>query len=148
METALDHRIARVVAKRRQEITEAKLGEDHQARERRLTRDKVVSELPRLLIKVSSAVAELNDRLSEADMWIKVEVGARTPLSEAVYRLSLAHPEDDGPILELTIDYAGNFRSFLCTHEKKSFLESSSVFGVDRVGLTRILVSLLEAHYP
>jgi hypothetical protein len=148
MDATLDHRIARVIARRKEELARDTEAEDHQARNSRLTRDKVLSELPRLLTKISSAVSELNDLLLEADMSIKVEVAVRTPLSDAMFKLSLAHPGEQGPVLELTVDFVGNLRGVLTTREARVFLESSNIFLADRTSVMKMLVALLEAHYP
>src|ERR1700677_952763 len=147
MDPAVDERLSRILERRRQEKAAVGPPQDHPDYERRLARNRVIAELPRLAAKISDAAAELNKIISEEDLWIKIEIEDRTPSAEAYYNIGVIGRDEDGPTLSLIIDYQGNIRSMLRSRDNRSLLGTSSIFSIERPELMAQLVSLLEVQY-
>ena len=79
-------------------------------------------------------------------MWVKLEAAEQTPVSEAVYTLSVDDQDDRSPTLTLTVDSAGTLRAMLCARDTRSLLHASSIFSIDRSQLLGLLVTFLEAN--
>jgi hypothetical protein len=111
-------------------------------------RARILDEIPRLLVRLSSAVAELNDRIAEDNVWIILAVAERTPSTEAMYTLSVEGHVGDGVNLVLNVDYAGRLAMILARDGKRSLIKASTVFEADRALILEGLIELLEAHFP
>jgi hypothetical protein len=117
-------------------------------REHRLARARILDEIPRLLLRLSSAIAELNDRIADDNVWITLAVAERTPSTEAMFTLSVEGRVGDGVNLVLNVDYAGRLTMILARDGKRSLIKASTIFEADRALLLEGLIELLEAHFP
>jgi hypothetical protein len=99
-------------------------------------------------VRLSSAIAELNDRIAEDNVWITLAVAERTPSTEAIFTLSLEGRVGDGVNLVLNVDYAGRLTIILARDGKRSLIKASTVFDADRALILEALIDLLEAHFP
>ncbi len=146
MDQALDDRIAGVLARLHARPLDAEaLSTD---RQRRLARARVLDEIPRLLARLTSGIAELNDRLGEDNVWITLAAAERTPSTEAVFTVGVEGRVGDGVDLVLNVDYAGRLTMMLMRDGKRSLIKASMVFDADRSLILEALIELLEAHFP
>jgi hypothetical protein len=145
LEKNLEDRLSGVLAriKARSFDAEAPSGD----RERRQARARVLDEIPRLLAKISSGIAELNDRLGEDNVWITLAVAERTPSTEAIFTLGVEGWAASGVDLILNVDYAGRLTMMLTRDGQRSLIKTSTVFDADRAQILEALIELLEAQF-
>ncbi len=146
MDRSIDDRLAGVLARLHARSLNAE--PPSADREQRLARARILDEIPRLLVRLSSAIAELNDRIAEDNVWITLAVAERTPSTEAIFTLSLEGRVGDGVNLVLNVDYAGRLTIILARDGKRSLIKASTVFDADRALILEALIDLLEAHFP
>jgi hypothetical protein len=147
MESAIAQRIAQVIARHNRERASPGSRADQLEQQRRLARDHVVTELPHFASTISSTVAELNDRISDAGLRIKFETADQLPSAEAIYTFSVTNIDREGPVLSVSVDYKGVLRAILRGHDARSLLLSSTLFTISESDLMNLLVTLLEAQY-
>lgn len=147
MENDLEHRLLRVINHRRSELARAAIGDDEAGHARRLAHNRLVLELPRVSAKIASAVAELNDRLYDSEMWLKVDIADHTPIAEAIYTIRLFPLEKEAPSLMITIDYTGSIRCMLKNDGARTLVGSYTVLTLEHRHVIDMLVTLMESHY-
>jgi hypothetical protein len=145
METAFDERLARVIKDRQSALRKQSESEDHLERDRRAAYERLTAELPRFLAKLSSAVLELNDRLSETDLRVTLKSFGHSPTAEATYELGVAHAGEDAPELSLAVDFSGKISASLRTRRARSLVRTSELHSIDRLEILNLLLTLLEA---
>jgi hypothetical protein len=147
MDTKLEMRVARVIARRLQ--VKASLGQDEPsaARRRASSHDQIVGAIPLLASNISNAVGDLNDRLSDAGIWVLMERAMSTPVTEARFAFRLVNADADEPQLDLSVDAEGTVRAVLVTKTTRSLVGSTTIFDADQSRLVSMLLTLLEAHY-
>jgi hypothetical protein len=147
MQNNLELRLDNIIARRQAEMLSMSPATDSEGLARRIGHMRIVAELPRLSAKIASAVAILNDRLSDVDLWLKVDLVHHTPAAEALYTISLASLSDQPPSLTITVDGSGRLRGLLRNGQTTSLVGSSTVFSADASFVMEMLVRLLETHY-
>jgi len=146
LDRAVDERIERVVE--RISAQKDAFGRTLNASlERRLARDHVLNELPKLLSRLSAGICVLNDRLGDGGVRLVLSVAERTPTTEAVFTVTV-DDGGDGPDMSFNIDYAGRLTAMLVRGGNRSLVRVSTVFDVDAAFLLDCLLVLLEARYP
>lgn len=96
---------------------------------------------------IAGTVALLNDRLSEAELALKIERADHSPIAEAIYTVSVAGAREATPSLIMTVDYTGAIWCMLKDNGRRTILGSYTVQSLDSAHLLDMLVTLLEAHY-
>jgi hypothetical protein len=144
MEAAFEARLARVIELRQNALRTQTGAQDHIEHDRRVAYDRLTSELPRLVAKLSSAVLELNDRLSETDLRVTLKSFGHSPSAEATYVLGVADAGENAPELTLTVEFGGKITASLRTRQARSFIRTSDLYFIDRLELLNLLVTLLE----
>ena len=147
MEEDIEHRLEKVIERRRVELSALEEAHDDASNSRRLAHYRLLVELPRVSGRIASAVGLLNDRLYDAELSLKVGLADHTPIAEAIYTVSIVGADDARPALVLTVDYTGSVRCMLQRDGRRTLVGSYTVHTLDSVHLTEMLVSLLEAHY-
>jgi hypothetical protein len=147
MDAQLEQRLSSVIAKRHMDTLALDLKDADPSRQRQIAHNRLTAELHRLSAKVTAAVAELNDRMCDTDIWLNVEHLDHTLTSVKVFVISLVSVVETGPTLVLTVDWTGNLRGMLKSHESRTLLHSFSVFSVTTTDITEMLVTLMESHY-
>lgn len=113
----------------------------------RIARTRLIGELPRFAAKLSSAVAVLNDRLQDSDIWLKIESADHSPTAEVTFTVNVATAVENQPRLIVTVDPVGNVRTILSGRDTRTLLHGGIIFNLDLAILFDSLVTLLEAHY-
>lgn len=147
METEFDTRLARIIERRRKEMLASSPTEDHVEHGRRLAYARVTSELPRLLAQLTSAVLELNDRLSETDLRVTLRSFGHTPSAEATYVFGTSEADEGAPELIVAVDFSGKVSASLRTRQARSLVRVSDLNSIDRLEILSLLATLLEAPH-
>ena len=147
VEDDLEHRLRGVINRRRTELSGAGMECDEAGHARRLAHNRLIHELPRVSAKIARAIAELNDRLYDSEICLKVVTAEHTPIAEAIYTIGILGSDNQGPGLIITIDYAGSIRCMLKNAEVRTLVGSYTLLTLDHRHLIDMLVTLLEAHY-
>jgi hypothetical protein len=143
MDAALERRLARIVERLR---TSPPTSESDRERERRLGRERVLAELPRLAARIRATVDEINDSLAEAGAALRLAAPDHTPASEALFKLTLSGASEFDPTLELFVDGEGRARGLLERDNRRSLLLATTVFELGKGALADLMLTLLEAH--
>jgi hypothetical protein len=146
MEAPTSERLAKIIHAHRQR-TDAHSHEKPIDRERRLARETVLSEIPKLIARITRAVAELNDTLADDGIRVDMEIGDHQPTREGAYTLRVAGASDQAPTMSLGVDWAGVVRAMLQEGPKRSLLSTHTVFEMDKARITDLVLRLLEANY-
>lgn len=146
MEAALDQRIARIVDLRQRALLAQGGGADHTDRDRRAAHDQVTHEIPRLLVKISRAVAELNDRIAEARIHIALQTLDHNLAAAVLYGLRVAGADDDGPEMDIAVDYTGKITVLLSRQGNRSLIKVLNLFSVELSDIMHLLVFLVESQ--
>jgi hypothetical protein len=146
-DNVLEQRISRIIAKRRVETLSINLKGDDSSHGRQTAHNILVVELIRFSEKVATAVADLNSRTCNTDIWLRVDRIEHTLTSAKVYNISLAASDEIDTSLVMTVDWTGNLRVMLKSHKVITLLDSRTVFSVSIKDITEMLVTLLECHY-
>ena len=148
MDSSQDDRLARIVERSRAQRAREDRDEPGAERERRLARERVVAELPRLVSRLTQAVEALNDRLAGEGIIIALRSAEHRAASEAGYTLALAEDGQSDPHLFVSIGWNGEAHAVLCGAQGRSPVLQASVFDLDAAALTGLLLTLLEARFP
>ena len=149
MDHRIDQRIASVIAARqaREAIEHAEAS--HSA-ERRAERALVLDELPRFGARLSAAIAEINDRLENEHVSLRLGETTRSPVLEAVYTVGIHDNYDDeseNAALALNVDFRGRVSSILKKGDVRALINSCLITEMDGAHMLEILVQLLEFRY-
>ncbi len=147
MDVKREERIARIIERRRAALATFDDASDHHDQDRHLAHERVLAELPRFLTKISGAVLELNDQISDAHVGVRLKALEHTPSAEAIYVLSVVPALGEVPVLVLNIDYTGKLNALLEAKGVRKLIKTSSVFQIDRSEIVDLLLSLMEAQY-
>ena len=147
MEEDIEHRLEKVIERRRAELSTLEEAHDDASLARRLAHNRLLVELPRVSARIAGTVGLLNDRLYDVELSLKVDLADHTPIAEAIYTVSMAGADEARPSLVLTVDYTGSVRCMLQRDGRRTPVGSYTVHTLDSVHLMEMLVSLLEAHY-
>jgi hypothetical protein len=147
MDAASERRLARIVERLR---TSPPTSESDRERERRLGRERVLAELPRLAARIRVTVEEINDSLAEAGAALRLAASERGPASEALFKLTLLGASEFDPVLELFVDGEGRARGLLERDRSRTLLLATTVFELGKDALADLMLTLLEAyhHHP
>lgn len=145
-DASIAERLAKIIDAR-QRYTAASDHEKPSDRERRLAREAVLAELPRLIGRLSSAVAELNDTLADSGIRIDLEIAGHQPTHEGAFTLHVAGAAPHAPTLNLGVDWTGTVRAMLQEGSKRSLIGADPIFDMDKARITDLTLRLLEASY-
>jgi hypothetical protein len=146
-EQDIDERLTRIVDRRRSELSESFVSEDHGGRARRLAHVRLMAELPRVSARIANAVALLNDRLSDYELALQVDIADHTPFAEAKHTVRVVGAREEEPSLVITIDHTGVIRFLLKNGDRRALLGTDTVGSLHSAHVMDMLVTLLEAHY-
>lgn len=146
MEATISQRVSRIIEAHRRSADAVEF-ERAVDRDRRLARENVLRELPKLDGLVSRTIAELNDTLSEGSIRLILEITGHQPTAEATYALKIANAASDAPSLSLSVDWTGAARAMLHEGPRRSLLATYTVFEVDKARISDLGLKLLEAYY-
>ena len=148
MDLCMEERLARVIARHREQQALLDEATPIHDRERRLTRERVLTELPRLVSRITRVIAELNDHLSDEKIMLVLSSADRTVAAEAVYTLTLADDADRDLRLLVSVDWSGATHAVLCSPAVRSLVLTATVFDLDEPKITEAVLTLLEARFP
>lgn len=120
--------------------------ETDRERDRRLARERVLSELPYLSARIDDVVAEINDTLNEAGTPLRLVKANHTPFAQAIYSVSIAGTPGFEPVLVVVVDGEGRARAMLERDHHRALLETVDIFDLDKTRLASLAITLLEAH--
>ena len=98
------------------------------------------------MAKISQAVAEVNDRVAEARIQIELRTLDHNQVAEVLYALRVTGADDDGPEMDIAVDYTGKITVLLCRHGSRSLMKVLDLFSVEPSDVVHPLVLLLEAQ--
>ena len=139
---SVDDRIAVVLARRRTRMPTSGAG-----RERAETRTRVLEELPRMTARLSAAVAELNDRLGDEHVWIRLDAGERSPAAEATFDLGVEGDPTEGARLGISVDFAGRLTCVVRQAQAPVVVRTSTIFTMQTHDFVELLVAWFELRY-
>ncbi|HEY4030361.1 MAG TPA: hypothetical protein VGM25_08455 [Caulobacteraceae bacterium] len=140
MDQGLEQRINKVLERRRQDHQE-QVSLELQAL--RAAHDRVVSEIPGALARLSSAIAEINDAVDGSGIHLRLDPVDEPYTIEASFHVSLWPTEDRGLVFNVSHD--GKLIALLSTRQSRVRLNSRDIWLADRPFFLDTLVSLLEA---
>ena len=140
MDQALEQRIGKVLERPERDRQSV---EDGELQALRAAHDRVVSEIPGALARLSSAIAEINDAVSGSDIHFKLEAVDEPYTIEASFHVALWPGENRGLVFNVSHD--GKLIALLSTHQSRLRLNSRDIWLADRRFFLDALVSLLEA---
>jgi hypothetical protein len=140
MDQALEQRIGKVLERRRRDRQANESGELQRLR---AAHDRVISEIPGTLARLSSAIAEINDAVDGSDIRLRLEPVEQPYTIEASFNVCLWPAEDRGLIFNVSHD--GKLIALLSTRQSRVRLNSLDIGHADRRFFLDALVSLLEA---
>jgi hypothetical protein len=137
-----DARLARVI-----EAWRGRLSEQTARRARRAEHDRVVAEIPRFLGRLSSAIGEINDRLSETDLILALVGQAPQSAAEASFRVVVKDDELDDVRLDVAVEGRGQVHAVIVRDGRQRALPEADVFTESREDMIGWLITLLETRY-
>src|SRR5665213_1842380 len=126
METLPEERIIQIIARHRRAAAVRDEATEHPERNRRLAHERVLNELPQFLTRVSSALLELNDRIADANLSIRLKSAEHTPAAEAIYILSVTPTDIDEYELMISVDFTGKIAALLHNGSERKLIKQSS----------------------
>ena len=142
MDEELENRLARIVER----LSRPPHGEADLDRARRLARERVLGELPRLEARIVDVMAEINDTLGSAGMSLHLAKSNRTPVAEAVYTIGVSGLPQAEPVLVLIAEGQGRVRAMLERDHHRTLMETVDIFELEKNRIASLALSLLEAH--
>ena len=140
MDQALEKRIGKVLERRQRDRQASEAGELEALQ---AAHDRVVSEIPGALSRLSGAIAEINDAIAGGGIRLKLEAVDEPYTIEASFHVSL-WPADDRALV-FNVGHDGTLIALLSTRQSRVRLSSCDIWHADRRFLLDALVSLLEA---
>ncbi|MGZ3369527.1 MAG: hypothetical protein ACXWK1_11445 [Caulobacteraceae bacterium] len=140
MDQALEQRIGKVLERRQRE---RQVEESAELNALRAAHERVVSEIPAALARLSGAIAEINDAVENSGIHLKLEAAEQPYTIEASFHVSLWPAEDRGLVFNVSHD--GKLIALLATRQSRVRLNSRDIRLADRPFFLDALVSLLEA---
>ena len=146
MDATVSQRISRIIEARLSQPEPASFERaiDH---DRRIARENVLRELPKLEARFTRTIAELNDNLAEGSIRIALEISGHQPIAEATYNLRIGGAPQEAPTLSLGVDWTGAVRAMMHDGPKRTLLATHSVFEMDKARISDLALRLLEAYY-
>lgn len=138
----LDRRLARVIAARRRQLDEQRAHRSHRAE-----RDRIVAEIPRFLARLSGALGDLNDQLSETDITLTLQEPDRLYAAEASYRIGVKDQDTADTRLDITIDRSGRVHALVGEDGHRRSLGETDLSAATTAMMTHWLVAVLETRY-
>ncbi len=143
MEQALEDRISKALERRerdRQTIDEV---ESAELRELRAAHDRVVAEIPGALERLSGAIDEMNDAVSESGVHFSLSTVDELHTIEASFHVTVWPSEDRELVFNVSHD--GKLIVLLGTRQSRVRTNARDIRHADRAFFLDALVSLLEA---
>jgi hypothetical protein len=135
-------RLERVIEARRRQLSEQQAHRSHRAE-----RDRIVAEIPRLLAKLTGAVGEINDQLSETDVVLALTPHDRQYAAESSFRVGITDQDSTDAYLDIAIERSGRVHALIGRDGHKRGLAEADLFSVSRETMIDWLVDLLETRY-
>lgn len=146
MDPSLRHRLSGIVAARAERGAASEGG----GREERLhqERRRLIEEIGKLSLRLSGAVAEINDELEASDLRLKIDPPPAYAAAEVIYRVGVFEPEGEEDFLDLAVGPKGDVHALLQgSGDKRRAIGAAEIRGVSREMLLDWLLQLLERRY-
>lgn len=143
MDQAFEERIHKALDRRERDRRAAAAAESAELRELRAAHDKVIAEIPSALDRLSAAIAEMNDEVSDSGVHFSLGAVEEQHTIEASFHVSVWPFEDRELVFNVSHD--GKLIVLLGTRQSRVRINARDVGRADRAFFLDTLVSLLEA---
>jgi hypothetical protein len=143
MEQALEARIHKALQRRERDRQTSVEVESPELRELRIAHDRVVAEIPAALERLSSAIDEMNDAVSESGVHFSLSTVDELHTIEASFHVAVWPSEDRELVFNVSHD--GKLIVLLGTRQSRVRMNARDMRQADRAFFLDALVSLLEA---
>ena len=143
MEQALEQRIHKALERRERDRQTGAEVESPELRELRLAHDRVVAEIPGALERLSGAIDEMNDTVSESGVHFSLSTVDELHTIEASFHVAIWPFEDRELVFNVSHD--GKLIVLLGTRQSRVRMNARDIRHADRAFFLDALVSLLEA---
>jgi hypothetical protein len=143
MEQALEQRIHKALQRRERDRRTIEEVESAELRELRAAHDRVVAEVPAALERLSDAIAEMNDMVSEDGVHFSLTTVDELHTIEASFHVAIWPSEDRELVFNVSHD--GKLIVLLGTRQSRVRMNARDIHHADRAFFLDALVSLLES---
>ena len=143
MEQALEARIRNALERRDRDRQAVQGVESAEMRELRAAHDRVVAEIPAALERLTAAIDEMNDAVSEQGLHFSLSTADDLHTIEASFHVAVWPSEDRELVFNVSHD--GKLIVLLGTRQSRVRINARDMRNADRAFFLDALVSLLEA---
>lgn len=143
MDDTLQLRLRSATSRLAERRDQQALEENSEDRLRRLARQRVLKEIPPALERLSSAIGEVNDLLSELDFHLELKPSSALYDLEVSMMVELVGSQCDANLV-VNVNYAGQVTVLLGPEPHRILLQSAKLWDATRTFFLEALVTFVE----